>query len=221
MIQPTSEERDLLAQLLSGVNRDDQPLIARMEPDGTLRIWGLQIGLSSAGETKFGLEVTGEQRILNLGTNGTTIIAVGLEPTGEQRMVLMGWDGAALIRLLTNDLGQLYMEPYEHWVNVPPVEFTNVDIVLWNPGLTSADLLLVEFEVYAFTGAASVVTLYQDIGGVGTPSNLEYIMNAESLASKARNTFVRLIKGDDDLRGLTTAGNDANLHLRVRQVKRT
>jgi hypothetical protein len=78
--QPTREEKELLPLFMTGVNRDDQPVPVRTQPDQTLRFWGMLVGSSSSGET-----------------------VVGLEPTGEQRVVMMGYDGTNLQRILVDD----------------------------------------------------------------------------------------------------------------------
>lgn len=72
MAEEIYDVRELIEQVLQGRTRENsaggaEVLSLLVRDDGTLRVWSTAVGDSSAGETPFAVEPTGEQRIVQHG----------------------------------------------------------------------------------------------------------------------------------------------------------
>ena len=116
MAEFSESDRELVEQILQGRTRQtaaggEEILALLLRDDGTLRVWGTIIGTSSLGETVISLEDTGEQRVMNLGFNGTTLIRLLTEADGTARSSLYGKDSDGNVDpLRTNDDQQLQVQ---------------------------------------------------------------------------------------------------------------
>jgi hypothetical protein len=156
---------------------------------------------------------------------GTTFKNIKVEVTGEQDIVLHGKDsGGAIDPLLTNINKALIVDtsggktPFQ----VDPQLVPAVEADLWDPGGAAGDIFDVEFLIVNIDASAPVdVTIGQDIGGGDTAlEEYEKFMDAEIVPAKAssgwRGPF--RIGGDDHVRGVASAANDANIHFRITRV---
>ena len=107
-------------------------------------------------------------------------------------------------------------------VQIDPQLVPVAEADLWDPGADAGDMFDVEFLVVNIDGTNAVdVSVGQDVGGGGGLTAAEYFMYTETIPAKGssgwRGPF--RIGGDDHIRGVATAADDACIHFRVKKVK--
>lgn len=198
-----------------------------VENDGTIRQQTVLWDYTGAAQIRAaGEPTTGEAHVLNHGkTSGSAVKEIKVETTGEPDIVLHGKDsGGNIDPLLTNADKALIVDATggAFPVQVDPQLVPAVEADLWDPGADAGDIFDVEFLIVNIDPAASVdVTVGQDVGGGDTAlTDLEKFMDAEIVPSKAssgwRGPF--RIGGDDHIRGLASAADDATVHFRITKV---
>jgi hypothetical protein len=108
------------------------------------------------------------------------------------------------------------------YVQTDPQLIAAAEADLWDPGADAGDMYDVEFLVVNVDGTNSVsVSVGQDVGGGGSLSAAEYFMYTETIPAKGdsgwRGPF--RIGGDDHIRGVAGAADDAAIHFRIKKVK--
>ncbi len=205
---PGPEERivqGLVRMLLEGtidggaeLEEGSRPVL--LQPDRSLSIYGQLIGWNGT-----------RRRLLSLETDGTLEVAN------------YGKDEASNLDALRTDPDRIqWTRPYDAYVQVDPVLIPSTEGVLWNPGSTAAQIYEVSFMAVNFDagGAAVTISVGVDIAAGGSLATLEYWMFNEVLPYPGttgwRGPFI--IGGDDDVRGIASAANDAGIHFRIRRV---
>lgn len=193
------------------------------ESDGTIRIQ--HIGYDGNAQIRLSAETTGQLEISQYGsvTDGT-ITSWALDAGGVPKAVLYGKNASdAITALLTLTDGTLVVSTDEPaaFIQVDPQLVPAAEADLWDPAGDAGDIFDVEFLVVNIDAAASVdVTIGQDVAGGGSLADSELFMDAETVPSKAssgwRGPF--RIGGDDHIRGVATAADDANIHFRIKRV---
>lgn len=117
----------------------------------------------------------------------------------------------------------LWTRLYEEWISVPSAEVPVAEAVLWNPGGTTGEHYLVEFNVVNNdVGAAAIAGVYigRDVGGGGALGRPEWWMFDETIPYPGNSGWrgPYFMNGDDDIRGVAGVANDASIHFRVRRV---
>lgn len=107
------------------------------------------------------------------------------------------------------------------YVQVDPQLITAAEADLWDPGADAGDMYDVEFLVVNVDGTDAVdVSVGQDVAGGGGLAAGEYFMYSEIVLAKGtsgwRGPF--RIGGDDVIRGIAGAANDACIHFRIKKV---
>lgn len=236
--------------VVRGENRAQASTTLKLEDDGSVRAYCLQIYQDAAGQERYALveadrsirnqmvlwETTtpgpirwrgeptlGEACVSLYGTDtGGAIRGIENETSGELRVVGMGADEANNLDRLRTDPDRIqWTRPYDGYQQVDPVLVPNAEGILWNPGATAAELYEVSFLVVNIDGAAAVVvSVGVDIAAGGGLAAEEYWMYNETIAAPGtsgwRGPF--LMAGDDDIRGVAGAANDAAIHFRIRRV---
>jgi hypothetical protein len=114
----------------------------------------------------------------------------------------------------------LFVREYIPYSLVDPVQIPAAEGILWNPGAPAGYVVEVCFLVVNNDAGAAPVTVSVgvDVGGAGALAAPEYWMFNEVIAypgtSGWRGPFV--IGGDDDVRGIASAANDASIHFRAK-----
>ena len=172
-------------------------------------------------------ELFGRLAIQAINSSGVDV-GIVVEDSGTPKVVAYGKDsGGNEDPLRTNASQQLQVEivgalssPY---VNLVGVDVPSSEGVLLDgsASLTAAGIYAVEFYVVSIDSSNSVdVTIGRDDAAGGSLAGAEYWMFAETLpaggTSGWRGPFI--MSGDDDVRGVATAANDAVIHFRVRRT---
>ena len=97
--------------ILGQIELQGDPVICKVQPDGTLRIYSLTVGRDSAGNDKVvNVEPTGEQRNVMMGeTLAGTIERLLLENDQTLREQTILWDGAGQVRWLADAAGKAHV----------------------------------------------------------------------------------------------------------------
>lgn len=145
------------------------------------------------------------------------------DPGGQLGVSPYGADEAGNADVWRTDPNRIpWSRLYPGYVQVDPVEIPAAEGVLWNPGVVAAQLYEVSFLVVNNDAGAAAVTVSVgvDLAGAGALAAPEYWMYNEIVpypgTSGWRGPF--LIAGDDDVRGVASAANDASIHWRIRRV---
>lgn len=196
-------------------------IVALTEFWGKVGIWGQD---SNAIDTPVLLEDDGTLKTSLYATNASTLTAVKVESTGEQDMVLHGKDaGSNIDPLLTDTAKVLWVHPYQSEVNLVGVAVPSSEGVLLDgsASLVAAGVYRVEFLVVNIDGTNAVtVSVGRDDAAGGSLAGAEYWMVSEVVpaggSSGWRGPFI--MSGDDDVRGVAGAANDAVIHFRCVRV---
>jgi hypothetical protein len=122
----------------------------------------------------------------------------------------------------TNSILWVRLAEGEGWADVNPVEIPVAEGDLWDPGGTSAEVYEVEFEVVNNDAGAAAVTVSVglDLASGGTLAAPEYWVFNEVVPYPGttgwRGPFI--MRGDDQIRGVASAANDASIHFRIKRV---
>lgn len=193
------------------------------ESDGTVRS---QAVLFHSGTTQIRqkAETDGTAMVSNYGKAAGTLTAFKVRSTGEQDMLLNGTDEAGNIDTFRTDPNRIqWTRPYEGWVFVDGAAIPAVEGVLLDgsASLVAAGLYLVEFLVINIDGTNDVaVSIGRDDGAGGSLSATEYWMSTEGVPADQHSEWKGpfLMNGDDDIRGVAGAADDAIIQFRVRRV---
>lgn len=189
--------------------------------------WG-RVGLEGKDandlDTPVLLENDGTAKASLYGKAAATLTAVKVETTGEQDIVLHGKDAGGNIDPVLTDTNKVpWTRQFKDYVNLVGVLVPSTEGVLLDgsASLVAAGVYLVEFNVVNIDGSSAVsVSVGRDDAAGGSLVDAEYWMVSETIpaggASGWRGPFV--ITGDDDVRGIAGAANDAAIHFRVRRV---
>lgn len=199
MAEEVFDQREVVDILLRGITRanaagDGSPIVLLCRDDGTLRTWSSMIGLAANGETQ-----------------------VKVENTGELDVVGHGKDAAGNIDAFrTNDNKQQQIEIVTDLTHLDPVLVPSAEGVLLDGSvsLVSGGAYEVHFNVVNIDGTNDVtVDIGIDKDAGGGLSGAEYYMK-DVLVPAGGQTGVHRIRmgGDDDIRGVAGAANDAAIH---------
>lgn len=180
---------------------------------------------SSGDPVKILAETDGTVRVQLLAWDGAQERVVN-ETSGRLAIVNYGKDsGGTEDPLRTNANQQLQVEVINDtsvWVQVDPQLIAAAEADLWDPGGDAGDIYDLEFLVVNVDGTNAVdVSIGQDVAGGGGLTAAEYFMFTETIPAKGssgwRGPF--RIGGDDHIRGVATAANDACIHIRAKLIK--
>jgi hypothetical protein len=184
---------------------------------------GIQLRRLAIQDLGLGAGAPGPAVVTQEGFDGAAWRGWRYEPSGEPTISLHGQDEAANVDALRTDPNRiLWKRDYPGYVQVDPVEIPVAEGILWNPGATAAQLFEVSFLVINNDAGAAAVTVSVgvDIAAGGALASPEWWMFNEIVpypgTSGWRGPFV--IAGDDDVRGVASAANDASIHFRVKRV---
>jgi hypothetical protein len=169
-------------------------------------------------------ESDGTPKVVNYGKNSTTITAFGLETSGEQRTVMIGSNASGdFDRLRTDPNRILWTRPFEGWVQLDPVVIPSSEGILLDgsASLAASGVYDVAYRVVNIDGAVSVtVSVGVDIGAGGSLATSEYWMRSQIIPAGSNSgwEYGGIIGADDDIRGVAGAADDAAINFRVRRV---
>ena len=218
---------ELFGQMrLKGFNSAGVSTKILIEDDGTPRSQLLLWNYAGAAQIRAaGEPTTGEaHQLLHGKASGGAVTEIKVEATGEQDIVLHGKDsGGTVDPLLTNINKALVIDTSggSTPIQVDPQLVPAVEADLWDPGGDAGDIFDVEFLVVNIDATDSVdVTIGQDIDGGDTAlEEYEKVMDAEIVPAKASSGWRMLrIGGNDHIRGVASAADDATIHLRPTRV---
>ncbi len=145
------------------------------------------------------------------GTLEVWVTLVGRDPNNEPTPVNIDSAGAVVVALGVA------------WQDIDPVEIPNSEGDLWDPGGLAATIIYeVEFNVVNNDAGSAAVTVSVglDLARGGSLAAPEYWMFNEIInypsSSGWRGPFI--MHGDDQIRGIASAANDASIHFRVKRV---
>lgn len=202
-----------------------------MPMDGIVRVKRLfgdlvhKVFNSSGDPVKVLAETDGTIRAQLVGWDGAQE-RVAVETSGKLPFTVYGKDASSNEDpLRTNANMQLQVEVINDtsvWVQIDPQLVAAAEADLWDPGGDAGDIYDVEFLVVNVDGTNSVdVSVGQDVAGGGGLTAAEYFMYTETIPAKGssgwRGPF--RIGGDDHIRGVATAANDACIHIRAKLIK--
>ena len=203
-------------------------LLIRMQPDGTVRAYALQVGRDQSGEESLQRnEDDGSPRsqvILWDYTGAAQIRAAGEPTTGEARNILCGKDEGLNVDDYRTDPNRIqWTRPHVEYVSVPSAEIPAAEGDLWSPGLADTVRYRVKFLVANNdAGGAAITGVYvgRDLNAGGGLAAPEYWMFNETIPhpgnSGWRGPFY--MHGDDAVRGVAAVANDASIIFDVRRV---
>lgn len=193
-----------------------------IEATGELKV--VNYGKAGSTITAFATETSGEQKNVVYGKASGTVTAIKVRATGEQDYMVNGTDEAGNIDTFRTDPNRIqWVRHYDGYVFIDGAAVPSSEGILLDGSavLTAAGLYAVEFLIVNIDGAASVdVTVGRDNDAGGSLAAAEYWMFTEAVAQDSnsgwRGPF--LMNGDDDVRGLASAADDAVIQFRVRRV---
>jgi len=220
--------------VLKGRNSGDTVFV-ELEPTGEQRV--INVGSSDGGTTleRIKTETTGEQDLVLHGkdsgsnidplrTNASQQLQVEVigSPTSVNN-VLQGHDEASNVDVLRTDPSRiLWMRPFENWLNVDPVLIPSSEGILYNPGTTAAQIYWIQYKVVNVDASAAAVTVSvgADIAAGGGLATIEYDMFNEIIPYPGSSGWrdLGMIGGDDDVRGIASAADDAIIRFKIRRV---
>ena len=221
MAEEIFDTRELAELILQGVTRsnsagDGSGTSILVRDDGTVIIYNLLMGAAPLGDQQLSVEAAGEQRVVNMGWDGSAIIRALTEADGTIRTSLVGLDaGGNEDSLRTNASQQLQIEvvPLETPRQIDSILVPNSEGVLLDgsASLTSSGVYKVTFEVVNIDGTNAVtVSIGVDLAAGGGLVTAEYFMKDVVIpAGGTSGTKVLTMAADDDIRGIAGAANDA------------
>ena len=103
-----------------------------------------------------------------------------------------------------------------------PVLIPSTEGILYDPGATAAQIYWVQYKVVNIDAGAAAVTVSVgvDIAAGGTLATIEYDMFNDVIPYPGNSGWrdLGMIGGDDDVRGIASAANDAIIRFKVRRV---
>lgn len=144
--------------------------------------------------------------------------------TGQQLEVeLHGSDEAGIFDSFRTDPNRIiWNRPYEGWVEQLGVLVPSTEGVLYNPGSTTAQHYWVLYKLVNVDvgGAAVTCSIGVDHAAGGGLATLEYDMFNEVLPYPGTSGWrdLGIIAGDDDIRGIASAADDAIIRFKIRRV---
>lgn len=227
---PIHDQKDLVDFLLHALNSrdgDGRPIAILAKGDGRLWLYSQLAGVDSNNEDRsIRLEDTGELTNVNFGhdSSGDPIALLALD-TGELKAALVGTDEAGNPDVARTDPNRiLWGRRYRQLVAVDPVLVPSTDGILLDGssslgGTGEWEVTLVVTNVDGTN--AVTVDIWQDVGAGGTPAaTAEYILRQVTIpAGGSSGPEMVRISGNDDIRGVAGAANDAAI--RFIRVERT
>ena len=208
-------------------NRNDKPVLPLTETDRTLRSHSLQV-LRRTGsgnpEVVALAETDGTPKVVNYGKDASGNIDP-LRTNSDQQLEnnLIGSDEAGNYDSVRTDPSRiLWTRPYEAWVEQVGVLVPNSEGVLYNPGTTTAEVYWIQYKIVNIDAGAAAVTVSVGVdhaagGGLAT---IEYDMFNEVIPYPGTSGWrdMGFIAGDDDVRGIASAADDAIIRFKIRRV---
>lgn len=207
---------------LKGFTSAGVPEGVAVEDDGTLRsqliLW------DGSAQTRGRSETNGSLIASLYGKSGGTLTALQTYSDGKLAIVPHGTDEAANFDAFRTDPNRIqWVRPYDGYLFVSGAAVPSSEGVLLDGSavLTAAGLYAVEYLLVNIDGTNSVdVTIGRDNDAGGGLTATEYWQFTEPLAADTtsgwRGPFI--INGDDDVRGLASAADDAVIQFRVRRL---
>lgn len=186
--------------------------------------WFLLHGQTSGGADKPLLTEDGGQLASSLyATNDSSAVTAVLSATdGSVYVFHKAEDRAgATVRLKATTDGALHTNSIPQIVG--SILIPSTEGILYDPTGTyaAADILEIEFMVVNVDGTNAVdVNIGRDVAAGGGLSDVEYWVFSETVPAKASlvNPMPMWINGNDKIRGIAGAANDAVFHYKVRLV---
>lgn len=226
--QEISIINEWIGHLLEGEDEKGEVHICKTMEDGTLRGYTIQVGFNGSRETVVKLEDDGTQRMQLIGWDGSAQKRLLTLTAGELKVALVGHDEAGTPNVdvfRTDPNRNLWVRVYEAYLNIASADIAAAEgVVLSGSAVLSgsgSDLYLVEFEVVSIDSAnAVVVSVGRDDAAGGSLAGAEYWMNSVTIPATGSSGWrgPYLMAGDDDVRAVAGAANDAVIHFRVRRV---
>ena len=197
------------------------------EDDRTLRSWALSIKRRAAGgspEVHELAEDDGTPKVVNYGKDAAgNQDAIRINASQQAMVQLVGADESPNDDVLRTDPNRiLWTRPFENWINVDPLLIPNSEGILYNPGTTAAQIYWILYKVVNIdaSGAAVTVSVGADIAAGGGLATIEYDMFNEIIPYPGTSGWrdLGMIGGDDDVRGIASAANDAIIRFKIRRV---
>jgi len=145
------------------------------------------------------------------------------ETDGTAKMSLYGKDEASNLDALRTDPNRiLWNRPHEGWVEQVGVAIPSAEGIVYNPGTTAAQTYWVQYKVVNIDagGAAVTVSVGSDASAGGSLAGAEYDMFNEVIPYPGSSGWrdLGIIAGDDDIRAIASAADDAIIRFRIRRV---
>lgn len=161
-------DNEELVSILRGHNRENAPTVVKLEDDGTLRAYCLQVGLDATGRERIALveaDRTPRSQLVLWETTTPGPIRWRGEPTaGEACVSLYGQDGANNLDPLRTDGARIIRtRPFEPYQYVTPDDIPNANTDIYTvPASTIAEVNVEAVNV----AAAANITIYVRPSGV-------------------------------------------------------
>ena len=186
-------------------NRSGLSVPPLTEDDRTMRSWALQV-------------------LRRTGGGGTEVVELA-ENDGTPKVVNYGKDernDENLDAFRTDPNRIKWNRPFAGWINVDPLLVPSTEGILYNPGATAAQIYWVQYKVVNIDAGAAAVTVSigADIAAGGGLATIEYDMFNEVIPYPGTSGWrdLGMIGGDDDVRGIASAADDAIIRFKVRRV---
>ena len=145
------------------------------------------------------------------------------ETDGKAQISLYGKDEASNLDALRTDPNRiLWNRPFEGWVQQDGVAIPAAEGIVYNPGTTAAQAYWIQYKVVNIDAGAAAVTVSVgvDVAAGGSLAGAEYDMFNEVIPYPGSSGWrdLGIIAGDDDIRAVASAADDAIIRFRIRRV---
>jgi hypothetical protein len=145
------------------------------------------------------------------GTLRTWSLQVFQDADGRERIALVDENRAQVVRV------------YNNYIQVDPVLLPAAEAAIWNPGADATQLYSVEYSITNIDAGGAPVTysIGVEVGGAGGALTADEYWQFNSVLPYPGSSGWRgpyIIAGDDDVRGVASAANDAKVDWRIRRI---